>query len=106
MDRYWSYVGTPLFYSVIGFGVFTLFVTQDVQVAKTSEIKGAVKKIQDASDEKEKKDSPASVAAPATPKLSIRAPAPTAPSKTPPSSRAASPKAASFFKRAMLASTK
>ena len=55
MDRYWSYVGTPLFYTVIGFGVFTLFVTQDVQVASTKDIRDTVKSIREVRDAMENK---------------------------------------------------
>ena len=51
MDRYWSYVATPLFYTVIGFGVYTLFVTQDIQVVSKSDIKDVVGLIRDARDE-------------------------------------------------------
>ena len=56
MDRYWSYVATPLFYTVIGFGVYTLFVTQDIQVVSKSDIKGVVGLIRDARDEMNDKD--------------------------------------------------
>ena len=54
MDRYWSYVATPLFYTAIGFGVFTLFVTQDVQIASTKDISKQVDSIRDAKEEMEK----------------------------------------------------
>ena len=55
MDRYWSYVATPLFYTVIGFGVYTLFVTQDIQVSSTKDISKAVESIRDAKGDMESK---------------------------------------------------
>ena len=32
MDRYWNYIGTPLFFIVIGFGIVTLFSVHDIQL--------------------------------------------------------------------------
>ena len=35
MDRYWSYVATPFFFTVIGFGIFALFSAQESQLEST-----------------------------------------------------------------------
>jgi hypothetical protein len=32
MVKYWSYVATPLFFSVIGFGIIALFSASDIQL--------------------------------------------------------------------------
>jgi hypothetical protein len=48
MDRYWSYVATPLFFSVIGFGTYVLFQTQDIQFLDKRDIRDAVKDIRTA----------------------------------------------------------
>ena len=61
MDRYWSYVATPLFFVTIGFGLFTLFTTQDIQLVPTKVISSTVNNIVSGAR------SPASVAAPAAP---------------------------------------
>jgi hypothetical protein len=66
MDRYWSYIATPLFFATIGFGIFTLFVTQDVQVVGTKQISNTVGMIRSAvSPAKVPHATPASVANPA-----------------------------------------
>jgi len=61
MDRYWSYIATPLFFIVIGFGVFTLFKAQDIQVVSTREISNTVGMIRSASSGA-KAATPASIA--------------------------------------------
>ena len=45
MDAYWNYVGTPLFFSVLGFGIFVLFQTHSIQFSSGDEVKEAFAKI-------------------------------------------------------------
>lgn len=59
MDRYWSYVATPLFFVTIGFGLYTLFNTQDIHLVPTKSISSTVAAITSGAK------TPASVAAPA-----------------------------------------
>ena len=61
MDRYWSYVATPLFFVTIGFGLYTLFNTQDIHLVPTKSISSTVAAITSGAK------TPASVAAPAAP---------------------------------------
>jgi len=48
MDRYWGYIATPLFFIVIGFGTYTLFVTQDIQMVDKDTITSTVNEIKQA----------------------------------------------------------
>ena len=64
MDRYWSYVATPLFFSVIGFGTYVLFQTQDIQFVDKHTVREAVKDIRAAIVAQR----PIAVAAPASPR--------------------------------------
>lgn len=57
MNRYWSYIATPLFFAVISFGVYTLFTVKDIQVVGKDDISKTVQMIKDAA---------AAAAAPAT----------------------------------------
>ena len=63
MDRYWSFVATPLFFVTIGFGLFTLFNTEDIHLVPTKSVSAEVKSIVSPSG-----PTPASVAAPAAPR--------------------------------------
>lgn len=45
MDAYWNYVGTPLFFSVLGFGMFVLFQTHSIQFSSGDEVREAFAKI-------------------------------------------------------------
>ena len=65
MDRYWSFIATPLFFVVIAFGTYTLFVTDDIQIVSTKKISDAVDQIRSATSFA--KRSPADVANPAVP---------------------------------------
>lgn len=65
MDRYWSFIATPLFFVVIAFGTYTLFVTDDIQIVSTKKIAHAVDQIRAATSFT--KQSPADVANPAVP---------------------------------------
>jgi hypothetical protein len=38
MDRYWAYVGTPLFFIVVLFGLFVLFTLNPGQVAASAAV--------------------------------------------------------------------
>ena len=48
LDRYWSYIGTPLFFITIAAGIFTLFQTQDIQLLDSASIKQTVQQVRDA----------------------------------------------------------
>jgi len=48
MDRYWSYIGTPLFFAVIGFGIFTLFTVEDIQLISTKNAGKLVRQVDEA----------------------------------------------------------
>jgi len=48
MNRYWSYIATPLFFAVISFGVYTLFTVKDIQVVGKDDISKAVQLIKEA----------------------------------------------------------
>lgn len=37
-DKYWNYVATPLLFSVIGFGLYVLFTTDDIQLVPKEDI--------------------------------------------------------------------
>ena len=45
MDEYWNYVGTPLFFSVLGFGIFVLFQANSIQFSSGDEVRQAFAKI-------------------------------------------------------------
>jgi hypothetical protein len=46
MDAYWNYVGTPFLFSVIGFGIFVLFQTSELQLASEDYIHREIRKLQ------------------------------------------------------------
>lgn len=66
MNRYWSYIATPLFFAVISFGVYTLFTVKDIQVVGKDDISKTVQMIKDAA---------AAAAAPAVAAVAAAAPA-------------------------------
>ena len=45
MDAYWSYIATPLFFGVIGFGTVALFTAKDIQLVDTTSIQDTVQQI-------------------------------------------------------------
>jgi len=45
MDPYWNYVGTPLFFVVLTFGVYVLFALSNVQLISTSALYDKVRAI-------------------------------------------------------------
>jgi len=77
MNRYWSYIATPLFFAVISFGVYTLFTVKDIQVVGKNDISKTVQLIKEA----------AAAAAPATAPALPKVAAPAAPAA--PAARAA-----------------
>ncbi|NBV77001.1 hypothetical protein EBR66_02485 [bacterium] len=46
MDAYWNYVGTPFLFCVIGFGMFVLFQSSELQLASQDYIHKEVRKLQ------------------------------------------------------------
>ena len=74
LDRYWSYIGTPLFFTTIVVGIFTLFQVQDIQLLDKATIGKTVEQLRDV-----KKvgtgdsGTPANVAKPAAPINLVRA---------------------------------
>jgi hypothetical protein len=61
MDRYWNYIATPLFFTVISFGVFALFTAKDIQVIDDATMRSTVNEFKQAfaSDSEEAKPAPA-----------------------------------------------
>jgi hypothetical protein len=48
MDRYWNYIATPLFFTVISFGIFALFTAKDIQIINDSTMRKTVNEFKDA----------------------------------------------------------
>ena len=48
MDRYWNYIVTPLFFTVISFGVFALFTAKDIQIIDDATMRSTVKEFKQA----------------------------------------------------------
>ena len=61
MDRYWSFVATPLFFVTIAAGVYTLFTAEDIHIVDKTEISKTVRLVRDAAAEADTPD-PATVA--------------------------------------------
>lgn len=74
MDRYWNYIATPLFFTVISFGVFALFTAKDIQVIDEDTMRNTVNEFKQAFK--------ASSAAPAS--VAVAKPTPRAPAKPAP----------------------
>jgi len=49
-DKYWNYVATPLLFSVIGFGLYVLFTTDDIQLVPKEDILEQTARVQAAAD--------------------------------------------------------
>jgi hypothetical protein len=45
-DKYWNFVATPLLFSVIGFGLYVLFTTDDIQLVPKEEIIEETRRVQ------------------------------------------------------------
>ena len=71
LDRYWSYIGTPLFFTTIAVGIFTLFQVQDIQLLDKETIGKTVQQLRDV--KKVGTGTPADVANPAAPGKLARA---------------------------------
>jgi len=67
LDRYWSYIGTPLFFTTIAVGIFTLFQVQDIQLLDKETIGKTVQQLRDV--KKVGTGTPADVANPAAPNI-------------------------------------
>ena len=94
MNKYWNYVATPLFFTVISFGMYTLFTVDNIQIVGKDHIRRAVSYIKESATPA-KSTSGASplntVAAPAAP-ASPRAARPASPPAARPASPPASPR--------------
>ena len=77
MDRYWSYVATPLFFTTIAAGVFTLFTIDDIHIVDRRDISKTVSLIRKAATGPDA--GPAAVAAPAAPATPATPATPAAP---------------------------
>ena len=74
LDRYWSYIGTPLFFTTIAVGVFTLFQVQDIQLLDKATIGKTVEQLRDVKKVGTgESGTPANVAKPAAPGKLARA---------------------------------
>ena len=60
MDRYWNYIATPLFFTVISFGVFALFTAKDIQIIDDATMRSTVNEFKQAfaSDSEDAKPAP------------------------------------------------
>jgi hypothetical protein len=83
MNKYWNYVATPLLFTVISFGMYTLFTVDNIQIVGKDHIRRAVSYIKESA-------TPAKSTSGASPLNTVAAPAaPAAPrSASPPAARA------------------
>jgi len=51
MDKYWNFVVTPFFTITLMFGLYTLFISDEVHFGSQTEIRAAVEELRTTSDE-------------------------------------------------------
>ena len=87
MNKYWNYVATPLFFTVISFGMYTLFTVDNIQIVGKDHIRRAVSYIKESATATNSTSGASplnTVAAPAAPASPRPASPPASPRPPPP----------------------